>query len=677
MPHPSRLAGAIPVAAVVAPASLVGASAVARFLASRSFDTPWIAPDEMAYLLAGRAFWETGHLTLLGADAPFYGLYPLLAGLPLALFGTSAGLVVLQAVQALVVSSTAAIAYAWARPLAGARLALAAAALTAALPGLAYSGLAMTEAVFLPAGTLALWALARAIAEPTPARQLWAVGACVLAALVRLQGIVLFPVAVTAVVLAALLGRDREPVRRFVPPFVLLASIGAAWAGARLALGGSLTSPFGAYGTAVSGNYELLEAARWIFRHAGDVFLLVLGIPLVALGALVSAALAGRERDRRALALVAVAVASVLWFVVQVGVFASRYVEQLAERDLLVLAPPLFVCLAAWLGRRMERPQPATAIAAGLVAVPAVLLPVRALVTPRAVPDALMSVPWLRLSEGVSATMLETVWVLVAAGVVAMAVLLPRRLAPLLLAAPLIGLAAASVAASAEISARSRAESEATTGSASSSWIDESAGREPVVYLYEGQPDWTDVWRTAFWNRSLATVATLPGELPGPVPGRVVVAPKFDGRLLRTDGRPLPQRLIVVPRTVTVQGELVREIAQGPGRQGLALWRTRGAPTLSTWTTGLMANGDIVGPVRVQVFACGPGRLELTLIGKDGTPLVVYLDGREVARITVVPRGLGNLAVPAPAAARGDTRCVYELLSTGLVGSTRIAFVRA
>ena len=66
--------------------------------------------------------------------------------------------------------------------------------------------------------------------------------------------------------------------------------------------------------------------------------------------------------------------------------FASRYVHQLAERDLIAVAPPLFACFAVWLARGMPRSQPATSIIAGLVAVPAVLLPVRTLVTAAAAP---------------------------------------------------------------------------------------------------------------------------------------------------------------------------------------------------------------------------------------------------------------------------------------------------
>ena len=84
-------------------ALVVLCSALLRFATVRSFEAPWIAPDEMVYGLVGRAFWATGRFTLLGHDAAGYGLFPVLAGLPPALFGTSVGITVLQAVQALLV----------------------------------------------------------------------------------------------------------------------------------------------------------------------------------------------------------------------------------------------------------------------------------------------------------------------------------------------------------------------------------------------------------------------------------------------------------------------------------------------------------------------------------------------------------------------------------------------
>src|SRR5262245_12183470 len=96
-------------------ALLVVVSASVRFAASLTFKGPWIAPDEMVYALSGGSFWHTGDLRVLGTDAPFYGLYPLVAGLPLALFGVADGLVVLKALQAVLVSLTAAIVYVWAK----------------------------------------------------------------------------------------------------------------------------------------------------------------------------------------------------------------------------------------------------------------------------------------------------------------------------------------------------------------------------------------------------------------------------------------------------------------------------------------------------------------------------------------------------------------------------------
>ena len=182
-----------PAVAVVAliVSAIVVCSAAAHALAARPFAVPWIAPDEMVYGLIGRSFWETGRLDLLGGDAPFYGLYPVLAGLPEALFGTATGIVVLQVFQALLASTAAAIVYTWARPAAGARWALVAAVLTALLPAAVYSGLLMTESAFLLAATLALWAMARALVKPTGFRQVVVVATIMLATFARLQGVVL------------------------------------------------------------------------------------------------------------------------------------------------------------------------------------------------------------------------------------------------------------------------------------------------------------------------------------------------------------------------------------------------------------------------------------------------------------------------------------------------------
>src|SRR5207247_1299606 len=78
----------------------------------------------------------------------------------------------------------------------------------------------------------------------------------------------------------------------------------------------------------------------------------------------------------------------VVFFVVEVGVFASEHVGRLAERDLLALSPILFVGFALWLERGAPRPRATTAAVGVLTLAPLLLLPVKRLVVEAAAPDA-------------------------------------------------------------------------------------------------------------------------------------------------------------------------------------------------------------------------------------------------------------------------------------------------
>jgi hypothetical protein len=181
-------------------AGIVALSAILRFWGALAIPAPWIAADEMVYAELGRNLVQSGKFEILGHPTGFYSLvYPLLAGLPLSLSDVGLGYGLLKALQAVVMSLAAVPAYFWGRELMSHRWALLAAALTVAIPGLAYSGLVMTEVAFYPVAVLAAWALARALVRPTPRNQAFLVGAIVLAAATRLQALVLLPVVVTAV----------------------------------------------------------------------------------------------------------------------------------------------------------------------------------------------------------------------------------------------------------------------------------------------------------------------------------------------------------------------------------------------------------------------------------------------------------------------------------------------
>ncbi len=75
--------------------------------------------------------------------------------------------------------------------------------------------------------------------------------------------------------------------------------------------------------------------------------------------------------------------------------------------------------------------------------------------------------------------------------------------------------------------------------------------------------------------------------------------------------------------------------------------------------------------------AAGPGELQLTLLGKQGLPTRIRSRGTTLAERAIPPGAVWRVAVPAPESADGTGRCVYVLETDGLVGSTRIEFVRS
>lgn len=654
---------------------LIAVSVLVRFAGSTRIPSPWIAPDEMIYALLGRSLWQHGTLSILGADTPFYSLvYPALVGGPLSLGDRELGFRVLQALQAVVVSATAVPVYLWARSLVRPRLALLAAALALLPPALAYSGLVMSEAAFYPIATLALWALARALARPTVAAQALLVGAILLAVATRLQALVLLPVLVSALALDAAAARSLATVRRFWPALTGLGGLAAAWCVWRLHDGGPWTKVLGAYAAAGDRGYSTGSALRFVAYHAADALLLVAAVPLLAVLVLGVQTLLRGEADAAARAYVATALAYAVLLVVEVGVFASKHVGGLAERDLVSLAPVLFVGFALWLGRGGSRPQPLTSIVAFAAVAPAVLLPVQDLANANAVHNALMTVPLWHLATATSSTVLVAAWTVAVAAVVLAFVVVPARFASALVAIVAVALAGASVVSTRELAQQSTLRQERYFAG-QPQWIDEATPHR-TAYLYSGEPDWDMVWQAIFWNESLTGALRLPETpLPGPVPQRAV-APRFDGRFFTPAGAPVSRVWIVAPSTTTFRGERVASVAQRDTSQsGLGLWRVAEPLRISTQTRGFLWNGDFAGSAQVDVFDCGPGRLELTLLGKDADRVDVLFDGRLLKGIPLQRHGSWDGSVPTPRGAGGG-KCSYELRASALTGSTRVEFIR-
>jgi hypothetical protein len=653
---------------------LVLVSTALRAWTGQKVPTPWIAPDEMVYGLLGQGLYRTGHLAILGGPTSFYSfVVPALVGIPLSLHDLALGYSILKGLQALVMSLAAVPVYLWGRRLVSQRYALLVAALTLALPGLAYSALVMSDVVFYPVLMLAAWAMAAALESPTRRRQALLMLALGLAVATRLQAVALVPAFLTAFAVDALLARSWRRIASFTPTLVGIVVVAGAWVAWKLSAGESLLGGYAGAG----GSYAFGRAVRFVLYHAADAALLVGVFPLCALLVLLVHGLIRGEPSAAVRAYLAVAFSVTVWFVLEVGVFASRELVHalVAERNLIAIAPILFLGFSVWLSRAPRNDLAASVVGIG-VAAALLTLPLGKLVTTYALPHSFSIIPLYHLLLLTSLHTLELVFALGVGAAVVLFALTPRRgrvVLPVLLLAALI---AGSVASGREVVSQGRAQKLRLLGP-TRRWIDARA-TGPTVYLYDGQSYWNAVWENVFWNRRIRWVYDLPGyQVPGPLPQKETSV-LADGRVLLPGGAAITAPFVVAPVNFTFVGSFVVEAPQyGTDRQGLVLWKADPPLRISTVEYGFQPNGDIYSEGVVNAFNCEGGAFEMTLLIKQAQTIRLFLDNRLAKRVRFPQSQTwhGEVRVPPAQAGSGRT-CTLRLVTGGLVGSTRFEFVR-
>ena len=404
------------------------------------------------------------------------------------------------------------------------------------------------------------------------------------------------------------------------------------------------------------------------------MFILVAGIPLVALAAMTVECAARRIRDPAAAALVATTLAWTVCLVLEIGIFASRWVGHLALRDLQSVAPALFLVFGLWLARGVPRPAPWVHVAAFAVAVPALLLPVRRFATQESALDSFALIPFWRLAEASSVRTLELVYVLSAGLLIALAALVPQRARVALPVAVMLALLTLSVLSTRQIERLTQLDRAWVFDTGDPRWLDDAAGG-PVTYLHASAFS-VGVWKHTFWNRSIDSVARLRGAARVAPLTPVELELRTDGVLGRVGGGSFRPALVAAPANFDLAGERLAVSPRSTDLPGIALWRPEPPLRLLTSRSGVQPNGDILGTAQITVYACGPGRLELTLLGKQGMPIELRANGITMSRPEIAPDTAWNGIVTAPPDADGRSPCVFELVSPGLIGSTRLEFVR-
>jgi hypothetical protein len=654
--------------AVLALGAIVALSTAFRLGVATTLDVPWIAPDEMLYGLVGESLWETGQLAVRGMATPYYSLLtPALVGLPLTHDDRETGLAFAQALQAVAMSLVAVPVYLWGKRLAGPGWGLVAAALSVAPPALWYGGLLMTEALFYTAMTAALFALARMFETPTLERQGVFALALTVAAAVRLQALLLLPALLLAAGLYAWFERSTAIFRRLALLLGVVALGTVLLAGLALTGSGDLLGAYGELASAAPSSSSLLPQLTW---HVAALVVMTLGLPLLATAILVIVAAVRGESDARVRAFLAVTTGYVLLLTAQVSVFAVDYLDQVSERYLITALPPLVVGLAVWIARGAPRPL-MVAVPLGLVAVSVVAtLPPSRTGTERGAHDALTALP---LAQALQPLGNELRLLLVACTLAAAAacVFLPRRLLAAAVAVLGVALVGISIATVREIDRLSALETAHDLGSAEPSWIDD-AGGDSVLLFDTGELPSTAIARLTFWNRSIRELVRLE-DVPQQAIPQVPVGIRRDGALTDPSGAEVTAAQAVVPSTIVLEGERVAESPPTEIAPGSVLWRVTEPLRLVSRRSGFSPIGDF-REATVVVYRCGPGRLEVTLLGKDGEPIVVRVNGFPYDTFELEPPGSLNVAIRSIGIIAGAP-CVFELESAGLVGTTRVEWV--
>jgi hypothetical protein len=250
--------------------------------------------------------------------------------------------------------------------------------------------------------------------------------------------------------------------------------------------------------------------------------------------------------------------------------------------------------------------------------------------------------------------------------------LLPRRLLSAAAVLVAVGFVASSAYAAREIDRLSHLELSHAFGSADRRWVDRT-GVTPVLLLDTGEQPSTSIARLTFWNRSIRRLIRLEG-VPAQALPQVPVSIRSDGALLDASEREISAPYVLLPATIALAGERLAsspptEIAPGSG-----LWHVEEPLRLVSRTEGFTPVGDF-GRAKVVVYPCGPGALELTLLGKEGFPIRLGVNGFPWQTVELQPGGVWSGAVPSLRPGGERLPCLFELESNGLVGSTRVEWV--
>jgi len=645
-------------------AAIISVSVLARLWLVHKMPGPYIFVDELIYSELARSLADSGTFAI--RDVPVHGysiLYPALLVPAYRLFDALPdAYAAAKATNTIAMSLAAVPAWLLARRVAGRWLALLAAALTVAVPSMAYTATIVTENLFYPVALLFAWSLVLVLERPSYRRILLLVLVLAAAVATRSQALGFVGAAVLAPFLLALLRWDARVLRPFVPLLGGTLALVAVVLGGQLLRGGSLSDLLGAYSVVGEGGYDAGQVLRFWLWHVEVVTLYVCVVPVVALVVLLWRA---RRLPPAVQEHVAATIALVATSTLVVAAFASRFAsDRVQDRYLFFLAPLLVIVLLAWVELGAPRPvvplAAGSAIAVGLVTA----FPYVRFVGEPTKSDTFSLIPLWTANEHLLAGSYRITVLAVALALVGLLAFVPARNA---VAVPLV-LLALFVVLSRPVWSGPHGVLHAGQGAlftgirgVERDWIDKRVpDGDPVAVLWTGRADRFTVNQNEFFNRAVGPVYYTEAPTPGGIGETPVRVDPRDGTLRTAEGATIDARYALLDGSISPDGEIVAQDAP----LGMTLWRLSGPLSSTTKLTGIYPNDTWSGPhVRWTRHQCMGGELTVSLysdpnlVGTELTDVLALVRGRPAARILVPPVGSVSLRVPL---ASIDGSCVVD-----------------
>jgi hypothetical protein len=488
--------------------------------------TPWLFTDELKLAQASRAI-ATGHAPRPGQPNSPDSLYLYLTAPMWLIHDVAKAYSAIKYADVFVMASVVFPTYLLARLLVGRRVALFAAAGAGAIPSLAYSSYIVEEPLAYPYAALCFFLIAKAFIVHGGARsRRWAAAAIVASAVApAVRGeLVMVPATLGLALLFAAWSSDAG--RRWRSTW----SIGD-WVGTVVLVLGAI---FLVSGVASHHSLQWLTITR-AYKHRiivqGDwaVGSLAIGlgvVPLVAgLAALFRSPGEKRSNERRMFRSVALAgyISFGLYTAMKAAYLSTAFATRVEERNLIYVAPLLFVGTALVLERRRINVlalAAATAYAVYLVAGTPYFMDRQLYSDALGLALVEQANRYIGWTPDIAQNVLLAITVFGAAALFLVSRLRERvRVSAALAAVLAVGVVGWSLTG--EISAAAGTNSISHAAGATLrhpfDWVDTRTHGARTIYLGEGVADPNAPYLIAFWNRSITTMASLDGTLTGPL----------------------------------------------------------------------------------------------------------------------------------------------------------------